>query len=52
MDDYKAAYQKSIEQPEEFWGEVAESFLWRKKWDKVLEGTSKTRRLNGSSTAN
>jgi acetyl-CoA synthetase len=34
---YKAAYEKSVNDPEGFWGEVASSFLWRKKWDKVLE---------------
>ena len=34
--DYKDAYQKSVEDPEGFWGAVAENFLWRKKWDKVL----------------
>jgi acetyl-CoA synthetase len=37
LDEYKKAYQKSVEQPEAYWGEVAESFYWRKKWDKVLE---------------
>lgn len=37
FEQYKADYQKSIEQPEEFWGNVAESFQWRKKWDKVLD---------------
>src|SRR5215203_1555789 len=37
FDQYKQAYQKSVEQPEEFWAEVANSFYWRKKWDKVLE---------------
>ncbi|MEO7961247.1 MAG: acetate--CoA ligase [Ginsengibacter sp.] len=37
LDDYKEQYQKSIEDPEEFWGNVAENFYWRKKWDKVLE---------------
>lgn len=36
-DQYKAAYEKSVNDPEGFWGEVASSFLWRKKWDKVLE---------------
>ncbi len=35
-DEYQAAYKKSIEDPEGFWAEVAESFYWRKKWDKVL----------------
>jgi acetyl-CoA synthetase len=37
VDQYKAAYEKSVNDPEGFWGEVAESFYWRKKWDKVLE---------------
>ncbi|MBS1495976.1 MAG: acetate--CoA ligase [Bacteroidetes bacterium] len=36
-DEYKAAYKKSVDNPEEFWAEIAENFLWRKKWDKVLE---------------
>lgn len=33
---YKEAYQKSIENPEAFWSEIAATFQWRKKWDKVL----------------
>lgn len=37
MEEYHEAYKKSAEKPDEFWGEVAENFLWRKKWDKVLE---------------
>ena len=36
-DQYKEVYKKSIEDPEKFWGDVAENFQWRKKWDKVLE---------------
>ncbi|HEV8284805.1 MAG TPA: acetate--CoA ligase [Chitinophagaceae bacterium] len=36
-EQYKSAYKKSIEDPEGFWADVASSFLWRKKWDKVLE---------------
>ncbi len=36
-EEYKAAYKKSIEEPETFWAEIAENFLWRKKWDKVLD---------------
>ncbi|HRN71497.1 MAG TPA: acetate--CoA ligase [Ginsengibacter sp.] len=35
--DYENAYKKSVENPEEFWAGVAENFVWRKKWDKVLE---------------
>ena len=34
---YLAAYQKSIQDPEGFWAEVAENFTWQKKWDRVLE---------------
>ena len=37
LDQYKQAYQKSVEQPEAFWNEIAENFHWRKKWDKTLE---------------
>lgn len=36
-DQYKTAYQKSIDDPESFWGNIAEHFQWRQKWDKVLE---------------
>jgi len=36
-EEYKAAYEKSIQDPEGFWADVASSFLWRKRWDKVLE---------------
>src|SRR2546423_3647362 len=37
FDEYKKAYQKSVEDPEAFWAEVAKHFSWRKKWDKVLD---------------
>lgn len=30
-------YDKSVQQPEKFWSRIAESFYWRKKWDKVVE---------------
>ncbi|MES2429998.1 MAG: acetate--CoA ligase [Bacteroidota bacterium] len=36
LEDYKKAYQESVDNPEGFWGAIAENFLWRKKWDKVL----------------
>jgi acetyl-CoA synthetase len=35
LEQYNEAYKKSIENPEEFWGEIAENFTWKKKWDKV-----------------
>ena len=37
LKQYHADYKKSVEEPEAFWGTVAESFYWKKKWDKVLE---------------
>ncbi len=37
LEDYHEAYKKSVETPEKFWDEVAETFVWRKKWDKTLE---------------
>ena len=37
FEEYKKAYRESVEQPEAFWGEIAENFYWRKKWNKVLE---------------
>ncbi len=37
IEEYKEAYQKSIDNPEQFWGDIADNFTWRKKWDKVLE---------------
>lgn len=36
FDEYKEVYQKSIENPESFWGDIAEHFVWRKKWSSVL----------------
>lgn len=37
LSGYIHEYQKSVLQPEEFWGRVAESFHWQKPWEKVLE---------------
>jgi len=37
MEDYKELYQRSIGDPDGFWGELAEHLDWYKKWDKVLE---------------
>ncbi len=36
MDEYKKIYQKSVEDPDGFWGEMAEQLDWYKKWDRVL----------------
>ena len=38
LEEYWQVYRKSVRNPENFWEEIAEEhFLWRKKWDKVLE---------------
>jgi acetyl-CoA synthetase len=37
MEEYKELYKRSIENPEEFWAEMADQFYWEKKWDKVRE---------------
>ncbi|WP_299496333.1 acetate--CoA ligase [Mucilaginibacter sp.] len=37
FDHYKEIYKQSVNQPEEFWAGIADSFLWKKKWNKVLE---------------
>lgn len=36
FEEYKKAYQQSVDDPEKFWAGVAEHFSWKKKWDKVL----------------
>lgn len=37
FEQYKKIYEESVKNPEKFWAEQAESFVWHKKWDKVLE---------------
>ncbi len=38
LEEYFQVYRKSVRNPENFWEEIAEEhFLWRKKWEKVLE---------------
>lgn len=38
LEEYYQLYRKSVRNPESFWEEIAEEhFVWRKKWDKVLE---------------
>jgi len=36
FEQYEQDYKKSVENPEQFWGEVAQNFQWRKPWFKVL----------------
>ena len=37
FEQYHEAYNKSVADPEGFWASIADNFLWRKKWDKVLD---------------
>lgn len=36
LEEYHQAYKESVENPDKFWANVADNFLWRKKWDSVL----------------
>ncbi|MEM7109689.1 MAG: acetate--CoA ligase [Bacteroidota bacterium] len=37
LSGYIHEYSKSIQNPEEFWSRVADSFHWHKRWDKVVD---------------
>ncbi|MFH1057455.1 MAG: acetate--CoA ligase [Pseudomonadota bacterium] len=37
MEQYRQMYERSISDPEGFWAEVAETFHWDRKWDKVWD---------------
>lgn len=37
LEQYEAMYQRSIEDPDGFWSEIADSFEWTQKWDKVRD---------------
>ena len=37
FEEYEEAYKKSVESPEDFWGQIAaNNFEWKKPWEKVL----------------
>jgi len=37
LEEYQKVYHESIEHPEQFWGNIAEHFRWKKKWDTVSD---------------
>ncbi len=37
FDDYKNMYERSIKDPDGFWGEMAAQFYWKQRWSKVRE---------------
>ena len=36
LEQYQEAYRESLQDPAAFWGNIAEHFRWKKKWDQVL----------------
>jgi len=36
FDEYITEYTKSVDDPESYWEEIAETFTWKKKWNTVL----------------
>jgi len=39
IEQYQKMYDRSIKDPAGFWGEIAETFVWDKKWTKVRDYT-------------
>ena len=37
IQDYESMYQRSLDDPEGLWGEMAEELEWYRKWDQVLD---------------
>ena len=37
FEQYQEVYKNSIEDPASFWAEQAETFVWKQKWDKVVD---------------
>jgi acetyl-CoA synthetase len=37
MEEYQKLYERSLKDPDGFWGEVAGQFYWKEKWTKVTE---------------
>ncbi|MEO0779821.1 MAG: acetate--CoA ligase, partial [Bacteroidota bacterium] len=42
LEEYQQVYQRSVADPEAFWAEMADSFVWKKKWDRVLDWDFRT----------
>lgn len=45
LDQYKMAYEASQQDPEGFWAGIGAHFVWKKKWDKVLDWDFKTPKI-------
>ncbi len=42
LHQYCNQYQKSIDNPEDFWEQIAKDFVWRQKWNRVLDWNFQT----------
>jgi acetyl-CoA synthetase len=42
FEEYQQAYDLSVKQPEKFWEQQAERFVWKKTWNAVLQGDFST----------
>lgn len=46
FEEYQDVYNRSINDPEGFWADVAEHFFWRRKWNNVLRWNFKEPNIN------
>ena len=46
LEEYKNQYKKSLENPEQFWATIADTFSWKKKWNTVLDWDFKAPKVN------
>ncbi len=33
IDKYRESYAQSINEPDKFWGDIADTFYWKKRWN-------------------
>ena len=52
LEQYQTAYKQSVEDPEAFWGDIAENFYGGKNGIKCWNGILRNQKLNGSKAAN
>ncbi len=46
LSGYLHEYQKSVLEPEAFWSRVAETFHWKKQWDKIVDWDFEEPKMN------
>ena len=44
LEQYHSDYKLSIENPEIFWADIAETFVWKKKWLLILKNQNLQKR--------